>query len=200
MARRKFFGSRFCSSRTVRRRLGRRTALLAPGGARGVTSAPTPSDRTSLVNPARGPVASWWVALGARMFGSSLDERLAAGATVEPASLLGTRAVMVASPLMRRSLSESWLGLLAQAREPPRRWDSRVPLSRRRILAAEGLIRDVAEALRAPVVSVRGVALACILLSDGGGPVYNESSAKGLEVALREVRQWLDPLSLWERT
>lgn len=154
--------------------------------------------RTPRRDPVDRPLASRWTALGARILGPTLDERLAAGAVLESTGILGARAVIVASPVMRRLLSESWLGLLAQAHEPPRRWDARVPIPRRRILAAEALIRDVAGALLAPVVCVRGVALACTLLSDGSGPVYNESSAKGLEAALREVRRQLDPLSDWE--
>lgn len=198
MTNRKFHRPVSPGGKSHHRRLSRRPMLGAAdddatAGAAGHTGP------TSRAGTSPAPFTSWWTALGARVFGGSLDARLAAGAVLEPRGLLGARAVIVTSPTMRRLLSESWLGLLAQAHEPPRRWDARVPIPRRRILAAEGLIRDVADALCAPVVSARGVALACALLSDGSGPVYNEWSTKGLEVALREVRQRLDPLSLWEK-
>jgi hypothetical protein len=96
---------------------------------------------------------------------------------------------------MRRSLAESYFDLLVQARETPRLLDVRVPVLRRAILASEALILEVADALRAPVVNVRGVAHARALLSDGAGPFYFIASTQQLAAVLRKILVELDPLA-----
>ncbi len=136
-----------------------------------------------------------WVALVARVAGPSLDERLAEGASPESSALLSARAQLVTSPAMRRALSESYLDILIQAREDRRLFDLRVPVLGERILDSEELVRQVADALRAPLVTVRGVSLARALLSDGAGPLYYAASPRGLSASLREILTRLDPLA-----
>lgn len=177
--------------RATRRRELHKVCERSEATLRGVAAPVTEHSRGATP---RSPFPSW-VVLAARVAGPSLDERLAEGASPESSDLLSARAHVVAAPAMRRSLAESYLDLLAQAYQTPRMLDLRVPVVRRAVVASEALIRDVADALCAPVVNVRGVAHARALLSDGAGPLYFVASAKQLAAVLREILVELDPLS-----
>ena len=70
----------------------------------------------------------------------------------------------------------------------------RVPVCREQVRnSAEefnGLIRRL---LAGGPVAARGVALASILLSDGGGPLYHQASADDIRARVREAVNALDP-------
>jgi hypothetical protein len=130
----------------------------------------------------------------ARMFGASLDHRLAAGQQAPEASrLLAVRAQQIVNLRRRRELARNWEHLLAEATGgPPGR--PRALLCRDRIVAATAEVRDLADHLRAPLpVAANGVAAARALLTDATGPVYNRRDPTALDTRLREISALLDP-------
>jgi hypothetical protein len=153
-----------------------------------VANSHTQGDAIAHLNPR-------WLRVGARIFGSSLDSRLARGQFPETIGLLSARVELLVSQTTRRKIADSWLGLLVQAHRTFSRFDLQVPLVRSRVIAAASEINELSSALLAPIVSARGVALATSLLTDGTGPVYNLGASLDLSVALRDVIQRLDPLA-----
>jgi hypothetical protein len=133
--------------------------------------------------------------LGARIFGSSLDEHLADGDQPDAHPLLSARALQLSSWQLRRSIADSWLDILIQARQKLTPFDPRIPVVRRRVVEADDQIRAVADALVAPLTTARGVAMASSLLTDGAGPLYNPGSTTDLRSALGDVLRQLDPLA-----
>src|SRR5580692_3307084 len=117
---------------------------------------------------------------GARAFGPSLDSHLADGAGPDASPLLAARALQLTSWRLRRSIADSWLDILVQARQKLTPFDPRVPVIRRRVVEADDQIRAVADALVAPLTRARGVAMASSLLADGAGPLYNPANATDL--------------------
>jgi len=103
------------------------------------------------------------------------------------------RARSIVSSQLRWNLADWWLDLLIQARQPWTPRDARVPVVRSRVLRVEWQIRELANALLAPLVTVRGVAMANSLLCDGSGPIYNPSCSVDLAATLREIIGRLDP-------
>jgi hypothetical protein len=135
----------------------------------------------------------WHRAL-ARFLGPFQDEGLAAGRSPDGGRLRAARARALVAPACRDRLARDWESLLRAAGERPVPLDVRAPLCRRRILAAETDIRQLASALRAPLpVPVRGVAMAAMLLTDGSGPVYNGACATDLGAAVQEAIRRTDP-------
>jgi hypothetical protein len=140
-------------------------------------------------------------AWGARLFGASLDRKLAKGDVGEfgaVSPLLRERAVVLGKNLWRERIAALLLTLpeAAATQGPQQRFDIRVPLVRRHILACEREFFELAENLRRPLVAVRGVAMVSVLLSDGSGPVYNPDSPHDLGTVLREIISYLDPFFL----
>jgi hypothetical protein len=129
----------------------------------------------------------------ARMFGASLDHRLAAGHAPESGRLLGVRAQQIVALRRRRELACHWEHLLDVAqRQPP--GVPRAPLCRDRIVAAEAEVRNLAAHLRFPLpVMAAGVAGARVLLTDATGPLYNRRDRTALPARLRQIIAQLDP-------
>jgi len=70
----------------------------------------------------------------------------------------------------------------------------RVSSNRESIIACETDIREMLEALLAPLPSpARGTAMASWLLRDGTGPIYNHRLSEDLGISLREAIAQLDP-------
>jgi hypothetical protein len=135
-----------------------------------------------------------WTRLLARMLASPLDRRLASGAQPESGRLMAIRASDLVARTSRAALAQNWNHLVQQASRAPTARTSRVPLCRDRIMAAEGDIRAMIDALSMPgATSACGVALASWLLTDAGGPLYNARSATDLGAVLRMVTAELDP-------
>jgi hypothetical protein len=129
----------------------------------------------------------------ARLFGLSLDRRLAIGEAPESGRLLAVRAQQLVALRWRRELARHWEHLLEVARQPPRS-GAPVWLSRDRILAAEADVRELATQLRAPLpVRAAGVAAAHVLLTDATGPLYNRRNGTALTAQLRDLSAQLDP-------
>ncbi|HTT51334.1 MAG TPA: hypothetical protein VMH35_08045 [Streptosporangiaceae bacterium] len=127
----------------------------------------------------------------ARVFGASLDRRLAAGHAPESDRLLAARARHIVSLPRRRALARNWEHLLAVAGRGPA---PAVPLCHDRIAAAEPAIRDLIRCLRAALpVPAQGVAAARMLLTDATGPVYSRRSQAALDDVLRAALEQLDP-------
>jgi hypothetical protein len=136
----------------------------------------------------------WGTRLVARLLGSRLDRQLAGGRVPEETGLLSARAHLLVSPTKRFTLAEHWRHTLDQAREPRTARDPRVPLDRRSILACEGQIGQMIDALLATApVPARGCAMAGWLLGDGAGPLYASHRSADLAVAVDEVINQLDP-------
>lgn len=126
----------------------------------------------------------------------ALDTQLAAGLSPDDERLRAIRADALVLPNRRRWLATQYDELASEARRQPPFPDLRPPLARRAILAAEGELHRLAQALRSPLpVPARGVALASLLLTDGTGPVYNPYSRRSLTEELRESIRFLDPAS-----
>jgi hypothetical protein len=160
----------------------------------GANPAPAPAVTTAS-RGSRGYRVSLGVFVGARLFGGSLDDKLAEGCAPETSRLLATRSQLIVSPTMRRKLADNWLDLLAPAHEPAGFLNPRIPLVFDRIVAAQPQIQELADALLAPMPTSRGVAMARSLLSDGSGPIYNSACSTDLGLALREVIARLNPLT-----
>ena len=161
--------------------------------------------RTGPAAPGPGAPGSWrpgpWVAhrarapdrLLARVFGASLDRRLAAGQAPESGRLLAVRAQQIVTLRRRRELARNWERLLDMAAGGPPA-GPRALLCRDRIVAVAAEVRDLAGHLRAPLpVAATGVAAARVLLTDATGPVYNRRDQSGLEARLRRISAILDP-------
>jgi hypothetical protein len=132
---------------------------------------------------------------GARALAPSLDSHLADGEGPDASPLLAARALQLSSRRLRRSIADSWLDVLIQARQTRTPFDPRVPVIRRRVVDAGDQIRAVADALVAPLTTARGIAMASSLLTDGAGPLYNPANATDLRSALVNVLHELDPLA-----
>lgn len=129
-----------------------------------------------------------------RVLGASLDRRLAAGREPEDSRLLAARAQDIVALRRREELARYWERLLGAATRPAPALRNAAPLRRGPILAAEPAITELASLLRAPLpVSARGVAMARLLLTDAGGPLYWSAAPESLHVALRAVIARLDP-------
>jgi len=147
---------------------------------------------------ASGRPRIWDHAIAARR-SLSLDARLAAGMSPDSDRLMAVRACKLVRPSTRKQLATDWDRLLQTART--RRPGSLVlMMCRDRIIAAEPEIRQLQDALRAPLpVPARGVAMANRLLVDGTGPVHNRRSDIDLRGALQEAIRELDPTAqLWQ--
>jgi hypothetical protein len=129
----------------------------------------------------------------ARLFGASLDRRLATGSAPESGRLLAIRAQQIVALRSRRELARHWEHLLTVATRPPRP-GAPAPLCQDRILAAADDVRDLAARLRAPLpVPAAGVAGAHALLTDAAGPVYNRRNVASLSDQLHRISAELDP-------
>lgn len=129
------------------------------------------------------------------LLGQSLDEQLAAGRPPEETARLAVRAQRIVAIRRRADLARSWERVVTAACRPPLAGPGAVPVCRDRVTAAEPDIRELTARLRAPLpVSARGVAMARLLLTEGGGPLYNPAAPdESLVILLRRATTWLDP-------
>jgi hypothetical protein len=108
--------------------------------------------------------------LAARLRAGALDRALATGVSPEAEPALALRARRLSDLAQRRSIADGLRNLVAEV------------LPDRAVLgAARAELEQLADALAKPgPVSVRGVAQARILLTDGTGPLYNPRSEASL--------------------
>lgn len=129
--------------------------------------------------------------LTAQVLGARLDRELAAGRAPEWSRRHAARAERIVSLPFRQALADDWERLTQ-----PRTRKARLP-QWHRVAAAEPAIRLLADRLRAPLpVPARGVALAGLLLTDGGGPLYNPLNTVALDDAVNRAATLLDPAAL----
>jgi hypothetical protein len=134
----------------------------------------------------------------ARLLGASLDRQLAAGRPPESSPLLAARARLIVSLSRRTAMAANWRHLLTvaarQAAGPRGAPPGAAPLRADRIIAAAPAIGELARRLAAPLpVPARGVAMATVLLTDAGSPVYSRRSAVPLGAAVEAAIAQLDP-------
>jgi len=109
----------------------------------------------------------------AELFATRFDKQLAAGVVPEPGSALAAHVSRVASAGERCKLAEALQNSVSETHSRRTRRSARIPVDRSRVVAAVGLIDQVALRLLGPrPVSARGVARLRLLLADGGGPMY----------------------------
>lgn len=157
--------------------------------------------RGSLRKPDTAPAALHvttappWVRLRAWFFCGSLDEKLAQGEHPVTNNVLEARSKFLTSPRFRRTLSDSWLNLLIEARRPYSPFGPIIPLVSDRILASESDIRVLADELVGPLPTVRGVAMAITTLRDGAGPLFNRACNQSLPRCIDQILLQLNPLT-----
>jgi hypothetical protein len=164
--------------------------------------ASAPMMETSLMSTTTGttplarvgrPLTPAWIRLAALLWAPSLDTKLALGVDPVTSQMLCARSEQLATLSMRHSLAVSYLDLVDAAQAPLSPFSPVVPVMRRRVVAAESLIRELARVLVGPLPRVRGIAMAVSLLGDGAGPIFNPTSEVDLSDALREVLAQIDP-------
>lgn len=130
----------------------------------------------------------------ARLLGASLDRRLAAGCQPESSPLLAVRAQRIVAIGRRRELARDWERLLRTARRVHGTYHPARPVRSGQVIAAEAAIRELVRCVAAPLpVAARGVAMATVLLTDAGSPVYNPRSQACLSAAVAAATAQLDP-------
>ena len=119
----------------------------------------------------------------ARVRFASLDLALSAGDDPDSRPSLALRARRLIAPRMRLRLARSlrrWVAMSLRPRVPGR------PAAGRHVAPARDELLALADRLESPEpVSVRGVALVCVLLTDGGGPLHRNRGAQRLIAAAR---------------
>jgi hypothetical protein len=155
----------------------------------------TTTGTSPLARRDQNTLAPAWVRLAARLLAPSLDGKLAQGIDPLTSEILSARVQQLVALSMRRSLATGYLDLVTAARAPHSPLSPAVPVVRSRVIAAETLIREIAQALIGPLPRVRGIAMAAALLSDGAGPIFSLASDTDLSTALQEVLVQLDPLA-----
>lgn len=130
----------------------------------------------------------------ARLLGASLDRRLAAGQRPELSPLLALRAQRIVAIGRRRELARNWEHLLRTARRVHGTYHQAQVIRSGEIIAAEPAVRELVRCVAAPLpVAARGVAMATVLLTDAGSPVYNPRSRVRLSAAVEAATAQLDP-------
>ncbi len=130
----------------------------------------------------------------ARLNGSALDRRLAAGASPDASPTLALRAQRLRRPSTRRVLGLCLRELVRDAERPRPVLSARAPISRHNVTRASADLLELADRLLSPEpVAVRGVACVRVLLSDGLSPVYWGRSDDDLVHAVRLAIAWLEP-------
>ncbi len=132
------------------------------------------------------------VRLSERMHGWHLDHQLAHGVHPESDRALALRARRLLGAKSRGRIAEALEHLLGDASEFTG-ISSRVPVSEPTILAARPELESLAAALRSDNCQVRGVALARLLIIDGGSPLYGRGSELELIAAAGEAYRALRP-------
>jgi hypothetical protein len=137
--------------------------------------------------------ATIWERLQARVLGTSLDGRLAAGAAPETSAALEVRALNLVRATHRAMLANSIEKIIEAAIRPARSRGSRVVPPRWSVLLATDILAALVDRLRATgPVPACGVAAVRIMLHDGAGPLYYPTDAGALRRAAQSALRLLD--------
>jgi hypothetical protein len=125
--------------------------------------------------------------VAARVFARRLDRALIEGADPVSSPRLAARVALLTSPSTRGELADGLDRLVATAQLPPPR--RRVLPRHSSVLANSKLLRELAAMLRdtGPLYA-SGIAMLCLLLTDGTGPVYSARDGRVLEGELLRAR------------
>jgi hypothetical protein len=127
-----------------------------------------------------------------RTRGLALDRRLADGAAPESSLDLAIRADVLIRPEQRAVLARDLDHIAVTARR--KRSKAQVRVCRHRIREASAELAALSRQLSAPgPVSVRGVAMIRVLLSDGTGPLFQPDSRVDLRLLLDTALAALNP-------
>jgi hypothetical protein len=137
-------------------------------------------------------IRDWFTA---RWRSRRLDLALASGTPSEAAAVLSLRARRLTDLSRRRSIANAIRRVVREAHEGARASYVRIIPCRGRVAAASDELSRLAATLAEPgPVAARGVAQACILLTDGTGPLYNPRSPASLQEraasAVENLRPW----------
>jgi hypothetical protein len=125
--------------------------------------------------------------LGARLRGPSLDRALISGADPAATAQLAARAVRLTSASMRREVARGLDRLARDEHETRGRWQ--VLPSRRAAAVNAPELHALATRLREPgPLYARGIAMLSRLLTDGGGPAYDDAGGDLLAQRLLDAR------------
>jgi hypothetical protein len=120
---------------------------------------------------------------------SSLDSRLAQGASPDEAPELEARATQLVSKRSRCGLATGIERAVEAAAEPGGTFSSSAPLNRPEIQSARAELLQLAGELRSPgPLQPRGVALTEQLLTHGDSPLYGPSAEGSLRDVVRHAR------------
>lgn len=135
------------------------------------------ADRLSDHYPLKRVAAGRRLLLRARVWleHSSLDRRLARGASPAEDATLELRADQLTHPRTREALASSLERALADADQARPSLSAAIPVRRSAIRSARWELVALIERLRAPTpVWAQGLALVSELVADGGSPLYQE--------------------------
>jgi hypothetical protein len=123
----------------------------------------------------------------AAMAGAKLDRQLANGVSPDASPALARRSRRLLAPTTREQLGRRLRQIAADAHQRALP-GPRVPLYRIQVLQAEDELRLLASRLQSPnELSVRGIAMVRLLLTDGCGPLFGSPDTTGLRDALRDT-------------
>ena len=149
-----------------------------------------------LVDDAAGRVVARRVRMrdriGARLRAERLDAELAAGASPDASVALSLRARELTSMCSRRAFARSLRRIVARAVAPPAVVPLVVPARRLPVLDASSQLERLEQGLlgQGPV-SVRGVALTKLLLSQGDGPLYGRRGGEDVGRLVQRIARAL---------
>jgi hypothetical protein len=113
----------------------------------------------------------------ARLRASSLDAQVARGADPVASDALSARAAQLQSPKTRSRLAVGLLGAVEIANRPQDGHGAALSVRKAQVRGCESLFGELAERLRDDgPLGVQGLAMASLMMSDGGGPLYHETS------------------------
>jgi hypothetical protein len=130
--------------------------------------------------------------LRACLSASKLDRALARGASPDSSPALSLRANRLIGRNVRRRLARALRGLSRRAARPPSRLDAGVPICRKGVLQAVGLLEELAGRLEGQEpVDARAVAQVRALLTNADSPLFDPS---GVDEFVRAVKTTLAAL------
>jgi hypothetical protein len=133
--------------------------------------------------------------LWARLHAGELDRRLCRGVAPETGVHLALRAEVLVRPQVRSDLARRLEGVLSLADRPARAATPFASICRGRVRAARLELQLLRTRLLATgPVSPQGVALVKALLTDGTGPLYQQTCRDDLASMVREAVATMDRL------
>ena len=135
--------------------------------------------------------------IAVRLRAAELDADLARGVRPEVSVHHALRATQLVAMKHRLFLAACLDSVIEQALHPSHRHFANVEVSVPSVIAAQYDLSRLAAQLRHPdPAPARGIALAQVLLTDGGGPLYRPGRAAALRRAAEDAWLALDPTTV----